>query len=197
MVLRDHCDMDTDREPKKSATPHRGRGDSALRDWLRALEATAPIEAQSAARPAVRDRRTGASVRRGRGPDLRAREFHLSRARRARQPLCALGAGSGLAKGDTVCLLMPNRPEYMAIWLGITGVGGVVALHQHAICAAPRSRHCIDIVAPRHIIVAAELLDAFRRRVGQLAGSPAIWSHGGGADIARIDREVERFRPRG
>ncbi|TMH90189.1 MAG: long-chain-acyl-CoA synthetase, partial [Betaproteobacteria bacterium] len=25
----------------------------------------------------------------------------------------------GLAKGETVCLLMPNRPEYMAIWLGV------------------------------------------------------------------------------
>src|SRR5947209_8140592 len=33
-----------------------------------------------------------------------------------------------LAKGDTVCLLMPSRPEYMAVWLGITAVGGVVAL---------------------------------------------------------------------
>src|SRR5438105_2713525 len=33
-----------------------------------------------------------------------------------------------LAKGDTVCLLMLNRPEYLAIWLGITRVGGVVAL---------------------------------------------------------------------
>ena len=26
----------------------------------------------------------------------------------------------GVAKGDTVCLLMPNRPEYMAIWIGIS-----------------------------------------------------------------------------
>ena len=25
-----------------------------------------------------------------------------------------------LAKGETVCLLMPNRPEYMAAWIGIT-----------------------------------------------------------------------------
>ena len=33
-----------------------------------------------------------------------------------------------LGKGETVCLMMPNRPEYMAIWLGITSVGGVVAL---------------------------------------------------------------------
>ena len=34
----------------------------------------------------------------------------------------------GIAKGDTVCLLMPNRPEFLAIWIGITRVGGVVAL---------------------------------------------------------------------
>ena len=33
--------------------------------------------------------------------------------------------GEKLAKGETVCLLMPNRPEFLAIWLGITRVGGV------------------------------------------------------------------------
>jgi acyl-CoA synthetase (AMP-forming)/AMP-acid ligase II len=26
---------------------------------------------------------------------------------------------NGVKKGDAVCLLMPNRPEYMAIWAGI------------------------------------------------------------------------------
>ena len=30
-------------------------------------------------------------------------------------------------RGDVVCLLMRNCPEYMAVWLGITQVGGVVA----------------------------------------------------------------------
>src|SRR5216683_3525254 len=29
----------------------------------------------------------------------------------------------GIGTGDVVCLLMANRPEYMAIWLGITRVG--------------------------------------------------------------------------
>src|SRR4029079_11984179 len=33
-----------------------------------------------------------------------------------------------LAKGETVCLLMPNRPEYMAAWIGIASAGGVAAL---------------------------------------------------------------------
>jgi fatty-acyl-CoA synthase len=44
----------------------------------------------------------------------------------------------GLLKGDAVCLLMPNRPEYMAIWLGITRVGGVVSLLNTNL-AGPRS----------------------------------------------------------
>ena len=63
----------------------------------------------------------------------------------------------GLAKGDVVCLLMPNRPEYLAIWLGITRVGGVVALLNTNLVGASLA-HCIDIVEPKHVIVAAELL---------------------------------------
>src|SRR6266480_5701503 len=30
----------------------------------------------------------------------------------------------GIRKGDCVCLLMPNRPEFLALWLGVTRVGG-------------------------------------------------------------------------
>ena len=53
---------------------------------------------------------------------------------------------------------MPNRPEYMAIWLGITRVGGVVALLNTNL-TGPSLAHCINIVAPRHLIVARELMD--------------------------------------
>ena len=68
----------------------------------------------------------------------------------------------GLGKGDTVCLLMPNRPEFMAIWLGITRVGGVVALLNTNL-TGPSLAHCINVVAPAHIIVAAELARRVRR----------------------------------
>ncbi len=50
-----------------------------------------------------------------------------------------------VAKGDTVCLLMPNRPEFMAIWIGITRVGGVVALLNTNLFGAALA-HCINIV---------------------------------------------------
>src|SRR3954471_24116950 len=56
----------------------------------------------------------------------------------------------GLNKGETVCLLMANRPEYMAIWLGITRVGGVVSLLNTNLSGASLA-HCINIVEPKHI----------------------------------------------
>jgi acyl-CoA synthetase (AMP-forming)/AMP-acid ligase II len=34
----------------------------------------------------------------------------------------------GIKAGDTVCLFMPGRSDYIAAWLGITKVGGVAAL---------------------------------------------------------------------
>src|ERR1700716_4706679 len=33
-----------------------------------------------------------------------------------------------IQKGDTVCLMMPNRPEYMALWLCSAPLGGVGGL---------------------------------------------------------------------
>ena len=56
----------------------------------------------------------------------------------------------GIAKGDTVCLLMPNRPEFLAIWIGITRVGGVVALLNTNLIGMALA-HCINVVdAPAH-----------------------------------------------
>ncbi|HJX22529.1 MAG TPA: AMP-binding protein, partial [Steroidobacteraceae bacterium] len=68
--------------------------------------------------------------------------------------------GQGLNKGDTVCLMMPGRPEYLALWVGITQVGGVVALLNTNLTGIALA-HCINVVKPKHIIVAAELFEAF------------------------------------
>src|SRR6267378_2599583 len=57
-----------------------------------------------------------------------------------------------LTKGEAVCLLMPNRPEYIAIWLGITRFGGAVSLPNTNL-GGPALAHCINLVAPKHIIV--------------------------------------------
>src|SRR5262249_3573373 len=60
----------------------------------------------------------------------------------------------GLAKGDAVCLFMPNRPEFMAIWLGVTRAGGVVGLVNTNLTGAALA-HCINVVEPKHATLAA------------------------------------------
>ena len=62
-----------------------------------------------------------------------------------------------LLKGETVCLLMPNRPEYMAAWIGITSAGGVAALINTQLVGTALA-HCIDIVAPKHVVVVEQVM---------------------------------------
>ena len=96
-----------------------------------------------------------------------------------------------LRKGDTVCLLMPGRPEFVAIWVGVTSVGGVVALLNTHL-SGPALAHCINVVAPRHIIVAAELFESLEFARTHIAGDVRIWLHGdANANFRRIDREID------
>src|SRR5436190_1280271 len=94
-----------------------------------------------------------------------------------------------ITKGDTVCLLMPNRPEYMAIWLGITRVGGVVALVNTNLTGRSLA-HSINVVEPKHVVVAAELLPSFLTARDQLTSNAKTWSHGAGSEFPRIDERV-------
>jgi fatty-acyl-CoA synthase len=96
-----------------------------------------------------------------------------------------------IGKGETVCLLMPNRPEYMAIWIGVTHVGGVVALLNTNL-VGPSLAHCIDLVEAKHIIVGAELLQAFSAIRPHLKTAPRVWLHGAAAsDLPRIDSALD------
>src|SRR6202790_5441478 len=83
----------------------------------------------------------------------------------------------GIQKGDTVCLMMPNRPEYMALWLGVTRVGGVVALLNSNLTGMTLA-HCVNVVSPTHIIVAADLLERFETARGLVSGDAKVWVHG-------------------
>ena len=99
----------------------------------------------------------------------------------------------GLRKGETVCLLMPNRPEYMAVWLGVTRAGGAVALLNTNL-VGPSLAYCVDIVEPKHIIVATELMPALATAEPHLKSKPPIWVHGDeGRNFPQINREIEGF----
>jgi fatty-acyl-CoA synthase len=96
-----------------------------------------------------------------------------------------------LKKGDTVCLMMPGRPEFLALWVGITRVGGVVSLLNTNLTGMALA-HCINVVSPKHIIVAAELFQALETARVHVTGNAKIWLHGDAeANFARIDREVD------
>jgi fatty-acyl-CoA synthase len=136
-------------------TARRGDG-NALDAWVRALEATAPIAKQP--QRLLSDIIASMAQTHGNRPALISERetltYQVLTERANRYARWALK--QNLGKGQTICLLMPNRPDYLAIWLGITSVGGVVALLNTQL-RGPSLAHCIDIVAPRHVIVAGEL----------------------------------------
>jgi fatty-acyl-CoA synthase len=93
----------------------------------------------------------------------------------------------GIRKGDVVGLLMTNRPEYFALWVGITATGGVVALLNTHL-AGQSLAHCVNVVQPKHLIVASEFVASMEAVQPLLAGDPAIWIHGADhAAFRRID----------
>jgi fatty-acyl-CoA synthase len=186
-LLGDHLRMALV-EIEREAPVGRGK-DTALADWVRALEATAPIDANpQRILPGVIGELAASQSEAGALISTRGTLTFRALAERANR-YARWALDQNLAKGETVCLIMPNRPEYMAIWLGITSVGGVVSLINTQL-RGPSLAHCIDIVTPKHAIVADELIAQFRSAA--LASRPKIWSHGGRAPL-RIDLEVERF----
>ena len=175
----------------EQARPRTGGKNSALRDWVRALEATAPIAGNpQRILPHVIEE---LAQTRGDAPALlSAHECFTYRALDERTNRYARWAlEQNLGKGEAVCLVMPNRPEYMAIWLGITKVGAVVSLINTNLRGSALT-HCLDIVAPKHIIVAAGLCDQVRAALASMTSRPKIWSHGSD-DFARIDRAIEKL----
>ena len=161
--------------------------------WMRALEATSSLnDEQTRIFPTVIDELAR------RAPDkpalLSDREtltFAALSSRANRYARWALA--QNLAPGEAVCLLMPNRPEYVAIWLGLTKVGVVVALLNVNLSGGALA-HCIEAAAPRHIIVASELAERIETPASDLASSPGVWLHGeGGLAAPRIDQAIEAF----
>ncbi len=64
-----------------------------------------------------------------------------------------------LGAGEVVCLLLPNCPEYVAIWLGIISIGGVVALVNTNL-RGEALLHAFTTAAPKHVIVGGGLEEA-------------------------------------
>lgn len=163
---------------------------SAAKAWLRALELTAPIPRNRGRVMSTVIDEMAASC--SDAPALLSdRECFTYRELGERSKQYARWAlNQGIAKGDVVCLLMTNRPEYFAAWLGITRAGGVVALLNTNL-VGPSLAHCINVVRSKHVIVSEEFIDTLAAVRPRLTESPEIWAHG--ADHALFPRiDIER-----
>src|SRR5271168_4552630 len=167
-------------------------GPSANKAWLRALELTAPVP-RNPERLLSSVIEEWAEVTSDAPALVSGSECMSYRALAERANQCTRWAlEHRLGKGDTVCLVMPNRPEYIAIWLGITRTGCAVALVNTNLTGSSLA-HSVNIVAPKHIIVAAELMDPLTSALPSFTGTPRIWVHGeGGSGFERFDVEIER-----
>lgn len=92
----------------------------------------------------------------------------------------------GVAKGDTVGLIMPNGIDYVAAWLGISRVGGVVALINTKLVGQSLA-HCLDVAKPSHIIVAHELSETLESAAPHLKTDAKVWTHGDARGERAID----------
>ena len=128
----------------------------ASKAWLRALEMTAKIDAEpKRIFPHVIEELGAAH---GAAPALLSAFENLSHAELAARMrrYARWGLAQNIGKGEVVALLMPNCPDYLAVWLGIARIGGVTALLNTNL-RGPALQHCLSVASAKHIIVAENL----------------------------------------
>ena len=144
--------------------------------WLRALESTAQATRQSDrilpravtewartygdALALVSDRERFSFL------DLKARMNQYSR----------WALAEGIQKGEVVALMMENRPEYFAIWLGLIQAGAVVALISPE-SRAPAAAHAFKVAGTRRIIASDGCAEVCLKAVESLDDGVEIWLH--------------------
>ena len=97
--------------------------------------------------------------------------------------------GRNLRRGDTVALVLPNRIEFLAAWLGFSKVGVAAALINNQLTGAALA-HCIKISKAHHVIADLETWRAVEDAGRSLDRSLMIW-------VLGLDEEDEASARRG
>jgi fatty-acyl-CoA synthase len=165
---------------------------SAIKSWLKAIELTSGIEADPSRLFAdvVEDWSKRQPDRAALISDTETFNYRTLAERINRYARWALSVG--IEAGDTVCLLMPSRPDYIAAWLGISKVGGVVALINTKLVGQSLS-HCVNVANAERVIIADGLAEVFETALPYLNRAPKIWIHGGHGNEAAIDVALDRM----
>ncbi len=174
---------------EQTAIEARGRP-SAAKAWLKAIELTSRIETLPGRLFAdlVEDWAGRQSERAALVSDLESFDYGALARRINRYSRWARSIG--LRKGEAVGLLLPNRPDYVACWLGISRVGGVVALVNPRLVGQSLA-HCIDVAQLSHLIVAQELAGELATAAPLMKSQPTVWNHGGPREGRSIEAALE------
>jgi fatty-acyl-CoA synthase len=98
----------------------------------------------------------------------------------------------GLKRGDTVALFMLNRPEFIAIWFGLSKIGVITALLNTQL-AGQGLAHCINIADAKKIIVDIDLAPLLEGARAHFATPYEEWAFGGPiAGAQNFDAAVAR-----
>lgn len=165
----------------------------AHKAWLRALEATAAISAGTSA--TLPEQIVQIAGRHGQAAALRSEHGGLSYAELADsiQRHARWGLARGWGSGDVVALLMRNRPEYLAIWLGLSRIGVTVALLNTHL-SGQLLAHSINTVAARALIIDAALAAQAHSAGGLISSDVQWWGYGPGApQLPRADIEIAQL----
>lgn len=100
----------------------------------------------------------------------------------------------GVKSGDTVALVMGNRPEFAFFWFGMLKIGAVTSMLNTQIKGAALA-HCINICKAKHIVVGAELSDNVASSLEDIDPVEGIWVSGGalgalGGKASDLDGEL-------
>jgi fatty-acyl-CoA synthase len=179
-------------DARKAAVRPDPREDTPRQAWGRALAMTAQIGRDGfLTLPVLIDQ---LADRFGEAPALLSESERLSyrdlAARTNRFARWALA--QGLEAGDVVCLLMSNCADYVPIWLGLTRIGATVALVNTNLAGASLA-HCVNLVAPKAVLVGDDLAAALAAARPRLAPQLRCWVHGKSTLSAGIEREIGRL----
>ena len=154
--------------------------------WIRALERSAHIEADpQGTLPVLIDR---AAHERGSLPALVGREgsFDYEQLAARANQYARWGLSQGVKHGEAVALFMPNCVEYVAIWLGLTRIGATVALINTQL-SGEALVHCLEVAAPRMILVGAELAPILAAVRGRAMCADCWVLGSSGEDLVQLD----------
>ena len=102
---------------------------------------------------------------------------------------------NNLSRGDVVALMMENRPEFLACWIGITKVGGTVALINTNLSGQPLD-YSLGISQASNLILGSELLENFSSTSDETKNNFSTWVQGNYEEsnyFENLDKSLDSF----